>query len=319
MFLVVNKNNDPAWNLALEEHLFNLSGQSGRNFVMFWKNRPSVIVGRFQNTVEEINEKAVKAAGVKVVRRPTGGGAVYHDLNNLNYSLIVAHNKIEEFDFRALAQPVLTVLRRLGVPAELSGRNDLTVGGKKFSGTAQQAGATSVLYHGTLLYDTNLERLSEMLRVDPAKYRSKGAKSVRSRVTNLKQWLPPGFRLNDLEEELVREISADEFKLTAEDLEAVNSINLSKYDTWEWNWSRSPEFSVRKEKRFPWGNISLHLDVVEGLIRQSSIFGDFFAGDLSAILNRLCGLPYGSPEAASVIADLAGNISGATTEDLAQL
>lgn len=319
MFLVVNKNNDPAWNLAMEEYLFNLSGQSGRSFVMFWKNRPSVIIGRFQNTVEEINEKAVKAAGVKVVRRPTGGGAVYHDLNNLNYSLIVAHNNIEEFDFRALARPVLTVLRRLGVAAELSGRNDLTVNGKKFSGTAQQAGPTSVLYHGTLLYDTNLERLSEMLRVDPAKYQSKGAKSIRSRVTNLKQWLPPDFGLNDLEEELIREIGTEEVALTAEDLEAINSIRLSKYDTWEWNWSRSPEFTVRKEKRFPWGSISLHLDVADGCIRASRIFGDFFASDLSSIITRLSGLPYGGSEAASVIADLAEAIIGATTEDLAQL
>ena len=316
MFLIDNKSHDPAWNLALEEHLFRLAGRNGQNYVMFWRNAPSIIVGRFQNTAEEIDEAAVAEAGVKVVRRPTGGGAVYHDLGNLNYSFIVAHDNLSDFDFSALTEPILKTLRHLGVAAEPAGRNDLTVGGLKFSGTAQEAGPASVLYHGTLLYDVDLNRLGQLLKVDPAKYESKGVKSVRSRVCNLKPLLPKNFSLQDLEDELVREIKARPLSLTPADLVAVKEIRAAKYDRWEWNWGRSPEFTVRQDKRFTWGAISLRLKVVDGYIREAGIFGDFFSRDLRNLEIGLLGLRYDGCELTEALSPLTRLVRGASTEDV---
>lgn len=319
MFLIVNNAEDPAWNLALEERLFDMAGESGRSFVMFWRNSPSVIIGRFQNTFEEINEAAVASAGVKVIRRPTGGGAVYHDLGNLNYSLVVANDNPAEFDFRALADPVLKTLRRLGVPAELSGRNDLTVNGQKFSGTARRAAPGRVMYHGTLLYDVDLDRLAQMLKVDPVKYESKGVKSVRSRVSNLKPWLPADLTLEGLERELVSDINAPLLRLTADDLAAVQKIKENKYDRWEWNWGGSPEFTVRKEKRFSWGKICLLLNVADGYIQKARIFGDFFSAELNALEADLHGLPYGFHELQEALKPLSDLIVGAESCDITEL
>ena len=319
MRLIINKNNDPAWNLALEEHLFKMAGRERQSLVMFWRNAPSVIVGRFQNTSEEINEAAVTSAGARVVRRGTGGGAVYHDLGNLNYSLILAREDLADLDFRLLAEPVLKTLRRLGVPAELSGRNDLTVNGLKFSGTAQQARPGSVLYHGTLLYDTDLSRLAEMLQVDPAKYESKGVKSVRARVTNLKPHLPEGFSLEDLENELIRDLATPARELEPDDLAAAGRLKAEKYDTWDWNWGRSPDFTVKKDQRFPWGRISLRLNVAQGIIREARIFGDFFSRELESLEATLTGGRYSPAHLRETLRPLSDLIVGASSQDIAAL
>ena len=319
MFLIENKSHDPAWNLALEEHLFQLAGRNGQSYVMFWRNAPSVIVGRFQNTAEEIDETAVAEAGVRVIRRSTGGGAVYHDLGNLNYSLIVAHDDLAGFDYRSLADPILKTLAGLGVAAELSGRNDLTVGGLKISGTAQQSGPSSVLYHGTLLYDVDLYRLSRMLKVDPAKYESKGVKSIRSRVCNLKPLLAANFLLKDLEAELVRAIKPLPLALSRSDLAAVHEIKTAKYDRWDWNWGRSPEFTARLEQRFPWGKISLRLNVVDGRIREAKIFGDFFSHDLGELESGLHGRRYDGLELMEALRPLTQLVRGASEKDLTVL
>lgn len=319
MFLVPAYGHDPAWNLALEEYLFHLAARTGRSFVRLWRNAPSIIVGRFQNTAEEIDEAAVLREGVTVVRRLTGGGAVYHDLANLNYTLVATHDNLAEFDFRALAEPILRTLRGLGVAAELSGRNDLTVDGRKFSGTAQHAGQASVLYHGTLLYDTDLTRLERLLRPAPDKFLSKGFQSVRSRVTNLKDWLPPGCTLGRLEEELRRELAAlTAYDLTAADLAAVEALTRAKYAAWSWNWGESPEFTVRRERRFPWGRASLRLKVTDGFIVEARLFGDFFGRDLELLEKSLAGLPYTAAalEEALERLDPARFIAGAAPQDL---
>ncbi len=321
MFLVPAYGHDPAWNLALEEYLFHLAARTGQSFVRFWRNAPSIIVGRFQNTAEEIDEAGAFREGVRVVRRLTGGGAVYHDLANLNYTLVVAHDNLAGFDFRALADPILRTLRGLGIPVELSGRNDLTVRGRKFSGTAQHAGPASVLYHGTLLYDTDLSRLTRLLRPDPDKFLSKGFKSVRSRVTNLREWLPPEITLEHLEAELRRELAAPPAALSAGDLAAVDELARARYAAWAWNWGESPEFTVRRERRFPWGRASLRLNVVNGLIVEARLFGDFFGRDLEVLEEGLAGVPYTAAalEAALDRLDPARLIAGAAPHDLRSL
>jgi lipoate-protein ligase A len=319
MQLVINKKNDPAWNLAFEEYLFSLAEQRRENYVMFWKNGPSIIIGRFQNTAQEVNIEAVNQAGVKVVRRNTGGGAVYHDLGNLNYSFIVSGENLGQFDFKIMAKPILSCLQRLGVPAEFAGRNDLVVEGQKFSGTAQQAKKNSLLYHGTLLYDTDLSRLSQMLNVSPHKYESKGVKSVRSRVTNLKQYLPKDFTLDALERELVKEMGAEVKELSKEDLADIAQRQETKYDTWEWNWGKSPEFSVKKEKKFLWGHICLAFEVVDGIIVFMRVFGDFFSKDLGSLESSLIGLNYESKEVSKILLNLSNLVVGANNQDILEL
>ncbi|MDR2368402.1 MAG: lipoate--protein ligase [Deltaproteobacteria bacterium] len=316
MILVDNPSRDPSWNLALEERLFQRAGLTGRGHAMLWRNGPSVIVGRFQNAFEELDPQAAQAAGVKVVRRSTGGGAVYHDLGNLNYTLAVPHDNVERIDFKTLAVPVVEILRELGVPAELSGRNDLTVSGLKFSGTAQMVSQNSLLYHGTLMYDVDLTRLSTILRVAPEKYLSKGAKSIRSRVTNLKEWLPPDIDLDVIESRLAERLGPEKVQPSEEDMAAAREIQAAKYGNWEWNWGRSPESTVTMDRRFPWGWINLRFQVVDGLVAMAKVYGDFFGGDLGEAEKALLGLPFEGDELTRRVGDLANAIDGASPGDL---
>ena len=319
MLLVENHNHDPSWNLAFQERLFHLAGASGQSFVMLWQNGPSVIVGRYQNSYEEVDQEAARAASVKVVRRSTGGGAVYHDLGNMNYSLGVAEKNLANLDFKALALPILEVLRELGVPAELSGRNDLTVGGLKFSGTAQMASPGAVLYHGTLMYDVDLDILARILKVKPDKIESKGVKSVKSRVTNLKGHLPAGADLATIARKLSDKLGRRRYEATKEDMAAAAEIMSLKYGSWDWNWGQSPDFTVRREKRYPWGQLSLNLKVSEGRIMLARVFGDFFGADLTEFEAGLTGLYYGSPQMEERILRLGSLIEGASESDLRAL
>lgn len=318
-YFIENSSTDPAYNLALEEYLLELSKKTKSSYVMFWQNRPSVIVGRFQNTAEEVNRELAEASQIPVVRRMTGGGAVYHDLGNLNYSFIVAQDQLADFDWHMLTEPVIQTLRRLGVEVVRSGRNDLTVDDKKISGTAQQAVGGAILYHGTLLFDADLTRLSQILNCKPAKYESKGVKSIRSRVTNLKLWLPPDFTVEKLKEALSQEVAATGQSLDQSDYAAVSELKRNKYDTWAWNWGESPEFDVVKNERFPWGEISLGLKVVEGRVEQAKFYGDFFSPDLSEVEKDLVGLAYEQAEYRSVLERLGQLIVGARPGDLLAL
>ena len=162
---------DAAWNLAAEQYVFE-SLPRDRSYFMLWQNRSAVIVGKHQDTLAEINRPYVEAHGIQVIRRPSGGGAVYHDLGNLNYTIITDSGSTDRLDLSLFCQPVLRVLRALGVPAELTGRNDLTVEGRKFSGSAQYLRQGRILHHGTLLFDSDLGAVQQALRVDPEKIRS---------------------------------------------------------------------------------------------------------------------------------------------------
>ena len=227
---------DPAFNLAFEE--FVLENRREGDWLMLWQNANSVIVGLNQNAAEEVDPAYVRAHGIRVVRRMTGGGAVYHDLGNLNYSFITDALDTASLSMEALARPVCRALSALGVAAELSGRNDICVEGRKVSGTAQRLSLGRVLHHGTLLFDTDAEALSGALRADPEKFRSKAARSVRSRVGNIRDFLPA---------------------------------------SWEWNWGRAPDFGFRSRRRFPGGSIEVRLDIHAGHIRDAAFAGDFMA------------------------------------------
>lgn len=325
MLQLKNNSTDPFYNLAFEEYFTQKSSELSKNLIFFWRNRPSVIVGRFQNTFGEVDSKLAQEKGIDVVRRITGGGAVYHDLNNLNYSFILPASAasylagVKGSSFDLLFDIILSLLARKGIMAEKSGRNDLLLDGKKISGAAKQLTRHGLLLHGTLLFDVDLEALSSVLNVDPAKYKSKGLSSVRSRVTNLKEKLPPGMDMAGFKAALEAELDCPEYLPTPEDLAAVDALANNKYRDWGWTWGKSPDFTLDKNRRFSWGKLELRILAQNGLVTDCRVYGDFFSNNMHGgtgeagadfssgvrpLETALRGLRLGSPEMRKMLENL---------------
>ena len=289
------RSTDPSWNLALEQYVFDNLPRD-RVWLMLWQNDNAIIIGKHQNTLAEINEAFVQAQGIRVVRRLSGGGAVYHDLGNLNYTLIADENS-DTMDFGRFCRPVIRALAACGVKAELNGRNDMTIQGQKFSGNAQYRKNGRIMHHGTLLFDSRMQMLAGALQVDEEKIKAKGVKSVRSRVTNIRPHLPQDMTLAEfrtkLLESILQEMPGAAYTLTEADLAAVEAIRRERYGTWEWNYGRSPACDVRKKRRFEGcGTIEAFLTLKQGRIEAISFRGDFFSPEDPAILSaKLSGAP----------------------------
>jgi lipoate-protein ligase A len=282
MLYIKNESNNPYYNLAFEEYLFNLD--DNKNYMLLWQNEPTIVVGKYQNTAEEINSEYVKEKGINVVRRITGGGAVYHDLGNLNFTFISKGSDKKEFDFKKFTMPIIRALSKLGIEAELSGRNDITIDQKKFSGNAQYIKHGKVLHHGTLLFNSKMDELSKALKVSKDKFQSKGVKSVRSRVTNISDYLSVNISILEFKELLLKYMFDEDTELTEgqlseADLKEINSLMENKYLKWEWNYGYSPEFNVRNGRRFENGKIDVLINVREGIIQGIKFYGDFFGSE----------------------------------------
>lgn len=298
MLFVDNQNeHDPAVNLALEEYVLR-NAQPGEDLLLFYINGPSIIIGRHQNTLEEINRDYVKQHGIHVVRRLSGGGAVYHDLGNLNFSFITDALPENFRNFKKFTDPVVRALAELGVPAELSGRNDILVDGRKISGNAQYMSKGRMASHGTLLFDSDLSNVSEALRVHGSKISSKGIKSVRSRVANISEFLTTPMTVEAFRRFLLRHIfeGADpvpELSVLPEDWAAVRQLADERYRSWDWTYGNSPDFNVEKRQRFAAGEIDARLDIQQGVIRSVKFYGDFFSEvEPDVLAQRLVGLRY---------------------------
>ena len=288
MYFIEGQSHDPAYNLALEEYLYRSVNEGHPGYFLLWQNAPSIIVGRFQNTAQEVNRPFVEERGIHVVRRISGGGAVYHDLGNVNYSFIVPNDEGTPFDFARHARPVIDALAKLGVEAESGGRNDLLIDGRKFSGSAQHMDRRRLLHHGTLLFDSDLTILEQALNVDEEKFTSKGFKSVRSRVTNILPMLPEPISVEEFIDALRGALSGTETSsLDEAQLSEIRGLRDEKYATWEWNWGASPEFTERKVHRFPWGKVEALLNIKEGVIRQARFYGDYFGAENREEIERL--------------------------------
>lgn len=290
---------DPAFNLAAEQYVFDALPRD-RAWFMLWQNDHAIIVGKHQNTFAEINEPFVRAHNIRVVRRLSGGGAVYHDLGNLNYTFITDDNG--KLDFRSFCVPVVETLSDLGVHAEISGRNDMTIDGRKFSGNAQYRRDGRVMHHGTILFDSDLSMVGSALQVDEAKLQSKGVQSVRSRVINVRPCLPRDSTLTDFRAALLAHILArtpgNAYTFTAADIDAIQAICAQRYGRYDWNYGASPACTVCKRKRFESvGTVEAYLTIAQGVIRELVFRGDYFSIEDPAVLaQRFVGLPP-TPEA----------------------
>lgn len=278
MLYIENNSVDPYFNLACEEYcLQSLNLQD--DIAMLWRDDNAIIVGRYQNTAEEINAEYVAKNRIKVARRITGGGAVYHDIGNLNYTFILGVKQLETLDMKLFALPVIKALAKMGVTADLSGRNDITIDGKKISGTAQHIDNGRLLYHGTLLFESNLNILSDCLKVNLDKIESKGIKSVKSRVTNIKEHLTDNYDVMEFKKLLMHylfeESGFKEYRLTETDLENIRRLEKEKFSDQAWIYGESPDCNVVNTRRFPGGSIQIHLNIKENRIEKCKIYGDF--------------------------------------------
>ena len=286
MFCIYNPETDPYFNLASEEYLLK---NFDEDIFMLWRNDKSVIVGKYQNSVAEINLDYVQEHGIKVVRRQTGGGAVFHDLGNVNYTFIGSKGS---GDFRTFSEPIIQALNKMGVPAKFEGRNDLTIDGRKFSGTAQCVWHDRILHHGTLLFASEMDDLTAALKVNPLKFTDKAVKSVRKRVTNISEHLPHPMSVTDFIDTVMRYVSenaenAVPYQLSERDIQEIIKLRDEKYSTWDWNFGTSPKFGYTKQLRTGGGNVELNLDVVNGRISAVKIYGDFFSQKELADFERL--------------------------------
>lgn len=293
--------NDPRVNLALEEYALR-NFDPGKDYLLFYVNEPSIIIGRNQNTLEEINFEYVEQKALHVVRRISGGGAVYHDFGNLNFSFITKHDVKSLNNFAKFTEPVIKILRSMGVPAELKGRNDILANDKKISGNAQFSTGKRMLHHGTLLLDSDLDEVVKALNVKMTKIQSKGHKSSRSRVANISEFLSKKINIEDFRSLILKGLYRERgdfetYHLSKEEWRAVHLLKDEKYGTWEWNYGNSPKFNIKRSKRFPIGEIDLRIFVEKGEIRDFKIYGDFFGKEpVQNLENLMLGARYDRQE-----------------------
>ncbi|HDG8777389.1 TPA: lipoate--protein ligase [Staphylococcus aureus] len=292
-FISNNNITDPTLNLAMEEYVLkNLPAEE--SYFLFYINRPSIIVGKNQNTIEEVNQTYIDAHNIDVVRRISGGGAVYHDTGNLNFSFITDDDGNSFHNFQKFTEPIVQALQSLGVNAELTGRNDIQVGQAKISGNAMVKVKNRMFSHGTLMLNSDLGEVQNALKVNPAKIKSKGIKSVRKRVANIQEFLNDPLEIEEFKKIILKtifgEAEVEEYKLTDEDWENIEKLSNDKYRTWEWNYGRNPKYNFEREEKFEKGFVQIKFDVKRGKIEHAKIFGDFFGvGDVTDLENALVG------------------------------
>ena len=300
MIYIETNSLDPCFNLAFEEYI--LTHKVTGDWLILWQNHNTVVVGLNQNPLEEIDPDFVRTHHVTVVRRMTGGGAVYHDLGNLNYSFITDAGPEASLSLSRFTLPVCRALNAMGVPAEVSGRNDITVQGRKVSGVAQRMEGNRLLHHGTLLFDSDPAMVAGALRADPLKFQSKSTKSVRARIGNLREFLPRDMSLSDFWARMLSELTSaglERQTLSRSELDCVQELADRKYRSWDWTWGRTPPYTRQARRRWPGGTLEVLVQVQEGHISHIAFRGDFMAlTDCTALETVLQGVPF-RPEAVS--------------------
>lgn len=291
----VNKNRTAPFNIAMDEWLLTHLKPEAPVFSL-WQNDNAVIVGKHQNTYEEVNEAVVKEKNIEVVRRVTGGGAVYHDSGNLNFTFIIPVARPEDVDWKKFVQPMVDALHKLGIPVEITGRNDLMLEGKKISGNAQRYQDGYLMHHGTLMFDVNVDTMVRVLNVSDEKFVSKAVKSVRSRVGSIKQYAPhltiEAFQ-KALTDELSRQGQDAPIQLTPDQLNDIKTLEKEKFATWDWNYGESPDFNYHAHEKFDGGILDIKADIAQGVIQQIYFGGDFLGvEDIERLVPQFIGIPF---------------------------
>lgn len=304
LFVDNHENTDPRMNLAIEEHLLR-NVRLEEPLLLFYINAPSVIIGRNQNSIEEIDPDFVRQNGIYVVRRLSGGGAVYHDLGNLNFSFITP-GRDDLHNFAKFTRPVIDVLRGLGITAVLQGKSDIFVEGKKISGNAQYASMGRMFSHGTILFNTNLENMLRAINPRQVKIESNAVQSVRAFVTNVREHLSEELDIAQLRQALLHGIfgagQLPTYELTSSDWEQIREISTQRYMTWDWNYGRSPAFNIQKTEKLPVGKLDARIDVDKGRIQAIKIYGDFSGKrDVAELELQLTGLRYEAESVAEAL------------------
>jgi lipoate-protein ligase A len=301
--LLINNHNitDPAINLALEEHCYrNLDTR--HEYVMFYINQPSIIIGNHQNPFQEINTELAARKKIRPIRRISGGGTVYHDTGNLNFSFITGFGEEKLDYFKQLLLPILGTLKRLGVPVELTGKNNIVVDNKKISGNSQHANMRRMLSHGTLLFDAELDTLQQVLQSNPAIIQSRAIASIPSRVTNISDYLSRPIEIQTFLNELTGGVSEsfgelEEYRLTAVEWDAVHRLAEEKYRSWEWTFGKSPEFTVAHKIQFGSKNVESLIRVKHGIIKNIQFAQNSLNPQATnPVIKGLIGKRYGSGE-----------------------
>lgn len=301
MKYIVNNSHNPVYNVALEAYAFRELLAEDELFIL-WINEPTIVIGKHQNAIEEINKTYTDEHGIHVVRRLSGGGAVYHDLNNLNYTIISNKSQEGTFDFKTFSQPVIETLADLGVTATFTGRNDLEIDGKKFCGNAQAYYKGRMMHHGCLLFDVDMTVLGNALQVSKDKIESKGVKSVRARVTNILDELPEKMTVEAFSNQLLNKMKESypdmtEYIFSDDELKNIQALADQQFGTWDWTYGKAPEYTIKRSVRYPAGKITTYANVEKSVIKGMKLYGDFFGiKDVADIEQALIGLRYEYPD-----------------------
>ncbi|MDX2431788.1 MAG: lipoate--protein ligase [Bacteroides sp.] len=288
MHCIISDHTDPYFNLASEEVLLRSRTE---DYFLIYRNRPSIVVGKHQNTLAEINLPYVDENGIIVVRRISGGGTVFHDMGNLNFAFITSGKEGELVDYKQHTLPIIAAMKNLGLDVSLGKRNELLLGKKKISGTASHVFKNRVMHHGTLLFSSEMKDLSSALKVKAGKFEDRAVKSVRSEVTNICDHLDEQMEIDDFQKLLFESVRASlkaiRYSYSEEDLREISELTRSKFSTWEWNFGYSPRYQFNKVLQYGEGKISIHMNVVKGIIQEITIRGDFIGSQDIQILEEL--------------------------------